>query len=39
MKKNPKISLIGSGNIGGTLAHLISLKNLGDIVLAYRKNN
>ncbi|WP_341788024.1 MULTISPECIES: malate dehydrogenase [unclassified Rickettsia] len=33
MKKNPKISLIGSGNIGGTLAHLISLKNLGDIVL------
>ncbi|ADE29900.1 malate dehydrogenase [Rickettsia prowazekii] len=33
MKKNPKISLIGSGNIGGTLAHLISLKKLGDIVL------
>ncbi|HJD59183.1 MAG TPA: malate dehydrogenase, partial [Rickettsia endosymbiont of Omalisus fontisbellaquei] len=33
MKKNPKISLIGGGNIGGTLAHLISLRELGDIVL------
>ncbi|HJD54483.1 MAG TPA: malate dehydrogenase [Rickettsia endosymbiont of Proechinophthirus fluctus] len=33
MKQNPKISLIGSGNIGGTLAHLISLRELGDIVL------
>ncbi|MFM6972751.1 MAG: malate dehydrogenase [Alphaproteobacteria bacterium] len=32
LKKN-KISLIGAGNIGGTLAHLISLKNLGDVVL------
>mgnify|MGYP006096162787 CR=1 FL=1 len=31
MKK--KITLIGSGNIGGTLAHLIALKKLGDIVL------
>ncbi|MCU0837478.1 MAG: malate dehydrogenase [Rhodospirillales bacterium] len=28
-----KIALIGAGNIGGTLAHLISLKALGDIVL------
>ena len=28
-----KISLIGSGQIGGTLAHLIALKELGDIVL------
>ncbi len=28
-----KISLIGAGNIGGTLAHLIGLKKLGDIVL------
>ena len=28
-----KISLIGSGNIGSTLAHLILLKNLGDVVL------
>jgi len=28
-----KIALIGAGNIGGTLAHLIGLKGLGDIVL------
>ncbi|MCG7349125.1 malate dehydrogenase [Sphingomonas sp. ACRSK] len=28
-----KIALIGAGNIGGTLAHLAALKNLGDIVL------
>ena len=28
-----KIALVGAGNIGGTLAHLISLKALGDIVL------
>lgn len=28
-----KISLIGSGNIGSTLAHLILLKGLGDVVL------
>ena len=28
-----KISLIGAGQIGGTLAHLISIKELGDIVL------
>ena len=28
-----KISLIGSGNIGGTLAHLAGIKELGDIVL------
>jgi len=27
-----KIGLIGAGQIGGTLAHLIALKNLGDIV-------
>lgn len=31
--KRAKIGLIGSGNIGGTLAHLAMLKNLGDIVL------
>ncbi len=31
MKK--KITLIGAGQIGGTLAHLIALKNLGDVVL------
>ena len=28
-----KISLIGAGNIGGTLAHLIAIKELADIVL------
>ena len=28
-----KIALIGAGNIGGTLAHLAALRNLGDIVL------
>ena len=28
-----KIALIGSGQIGGTLAHLTALKELGDIVL------
>ena len=28
-----KISLIGAGNIGGTLAHLAGLKELGDVVL------
>jgi malate dehydrogenase len=32
IKKN-KIALIGAGNIGGTLAHLAALKNLGDIVI------
>jgi len=31
MKK--KISLIGSGQIGGTLAHLIAIKELADVVL------
>jgi len=29
----PKIALIGSGQIGGTLAHLLALKELGDVVL------
>ncbi len=28
-----KITLIGSGQIGGTLAHLIALKELGDVIL------
>jgi malate dehydrogenase len=28
-----KIALIGAGNIGGTLAHLIGLKEMGDVVL------
>ena len=31
MTKRNKIALIGAGNIGGTLAHLAGLKNLGDI--------
>jgi len=29
----PKIALIGAGQIGGTLAHLIAIKELGDVVL------
>ena len=28
-----KISLIGAGQIGGTLAHLVALKELADVVL------
>ena len=28
-----KIALIGAGNIGGTLAHLVGLKELGDVVV------
>ena len=28
-----KIALIGGGNIGGTLAHLVGLKDLGDVVI------
>ena len=28
-----KIALIGAGQIGGTLAHLIGLKQLGDVVM------
>ena len=31
MKK--RITLIGAGQIGGTLAHLIALKGLADVVL------
>src|SRR6202051_1725807 len=30
-----KIALIGAGQIGGTLAHLVGLKELGDVVLVY----
>lgn len=37
MKNRNKIALVGAGNIGGTLAHLIGLKELGDIVLLDRK--
>ncbi|PYG30591.1 malate dehydrogenase [Pelagimonas varians] len=29
----PKIALIGAGQIGGTLAHLAAMKELGDVVL------
>jgi malate dehydrogenase len=28
-----KVALIGGGNIGGTLAHLVALKELGDVVV------
>ena len=28
-----KIALVGAGQIGGTLAHLVGLKNLGDVVM------
>ena len=30
-----KIALIGGGMIGGTLAHLIALKELGDVVILH----
>ena len=33
IKMKKKISLIGAGQIGGTLAHLIAVKNLADVVL------
>ncbi len=33
MVKRPKIALIGGGNIGGTLAHIVSREALGDVVL------
>ncbi|NBX52320.1 MAG: malate dehydrogenase [Proteobacteria bacterium] len=33
MAKRNKIALVGAGNIGGTLAHLAGLKNIGDVVL------
>ena len=29
----PRIALIGAGQIGGTLAHLVSTKELGDVIL------
>ena len=29
----PRIALIGAGQIGGTLAHLVGLKELGDVVM------
>lgn len=33
MNARKKIALVGAGMIGGTLAHLAELKNLGDVVL------
>ncbi len=33
MYNRAKISLIGAGNIGGTLAHMIVKENLGDVIL------
>ncbi|MFK8040153.1 MAG: malate dehydrogenase [Rickettsiaceae bacterium] len=39
VNRRSKISLIGAGNIGGTLAHLIAAKNLGDVVLLDRKED
>lgn len=33
MKSRNKISLIGGGNIGGTLAHLAMTRDLGDVVI------
>ena len=32
-QQRKKIGLVGAGNIGGTLAHLAALKELGDVVL------
>lgn len=32
-RRRPKISLIGGGNIGGTLAHLAAVKQLGDVMM------
>ena len=31
--KRPKIALIGAGQIGGTLAHLAAMKELGDVIV------
>ena len=33
MSSRPKISIIGAGNVGATTAHLVALKELGDVVL------
>ena len=35
IKKNSKISLIGAGQIGGTLAHLVGIKELVDEVVLF----
>ena len=31
--KRPKIGLVGAGQIGGTMAHLVALRELGDVAL------
>ena len=36
MAKRNKIALIGGGNIGGTLAHLAGLRDLGNVVILDR---
>ena len=36
MKKRNKIALIGGGNIGGTIAHLCGIKELGDVIILDR---
>ena len=36
--RRKKISLIGSGNIGGTLAHLFAMKELGNVISKAPKN-
>ncbi|WHQ46735.1 MAG: malate dehydrogenase [Candidatus Midichloria sp.] len=36
MLKRNKIALVGGGNIGGTLAHLASLRGMGDVVILDR---
>lgn len=36
VRKNNKIALVGSGNIGGTLAHIIASEQLGEVVLLDR---
>jgi len=33
MSSRAKIALVGGGNIGGTLAHLAMIRNLGDVVI------
>ncbi len=37
-RKTVKIALVGSGNIGGTLAHIIASEQIGEIVLLDRTN-
>ena len=34
-----RIALIGAGQIGGTLAHLVGLRELGDVVLVLQEGS